>query len=106
MVPPGRTSNLHAERDTACGATHSPLCARKYPDHPRPRAKVWAMIHPQPGLRLPLMDHLVEHRVLDFQPRMPEEMAPADRDLDRSLGPEIHAQLAQAGSHSPRDPQR
>ena len=63
------------------------------------------MIHPQARLRLPLMDHLVQHRMLHFRPGMAGEMAAADGDLDRPSGSEIHAQLAQPGPHPSRDPE-
>ena len=104
-MPPGRTSNLHAERDPACPPTDSSLGPRKHAYQTRPLAKRRAVIHTQARLRLPLMDHLVQHRMLHFRPGMAGEMAAADGDLDRPSGSEIHAQLAEPSAHSLGDPE-
>ena len=53
------------------------------------------MIHRQAGLRLPLVHHLVQQRVLHLGPRVPRDVATADRDLDRLPGAEVHAELAE-----------
>jgi hypothetical protein len=39
------------------------------------------MIDPQAALRLPLVHHLVQHRVLDLGPRMSGQVPATDRDL-------------------------
>src|SRR5207244_176010 len=105
IMPPGRASNLHAERDPA-PPTHSSLCPRKHAHHSCAGAKRRTVIHPQARLSLPLMDHLVQHCVLDFRPWMACEMPPADGDLDGPTGSEIDAELAEPGSHPPRYPER
>ena len=64
------------------------------------------MIHGQTGLRLPLVHHLVEERVLDFGPRMPCDVASADGDLDRLPGPDVHAQLTEPAAHPAGEPDR
>jgi hypothetical protein len=52
------------------------------------------VIHPQTGFCLPLMNHLVQQRVLDLRPRMPIEMATADADFSGPASLEIDRELA------------
>jgi hypothetical protein len=40
-----------------------------------------AMIDPKPGLGLPLVNHLVQHRVLDLGPGMSCDVPAADGDF-------------------------
>ena len=64
------------------------------------------MIDSEPVLGLPLVHHLVEHRVLDLGPRVPSEVPAADRDLQWLPGPDFHGQLAQPGAHAAGQPDR
>ena len=64
------------------------------------------MIDSEPGLRLPLVHHLVQHRVLDFGPRVPGQVPAADRDLQRLTRPNLHGQLTQSGPHPARKADR
>lgn len=61
------------------------------------------MIHLEPRLGLPLMHHLVEHRVLDFGPGVPREVPPAHGDLEGLAGAEIHTHLAEPAPHPAGD---
>ena len=62
------------------------------------------MIDRQSTLRLPLMDHLVQHRVLDFRPRMAVDVAPAERNLRCLSGFTVDRKLAEAALHSAGKP--
>ena len=64
------------------------------------------MIDPESALRLPLVHHLVQHGVLDLRPRMTGQVPPADCDLQRLAGPDIHRQLAEPGAHAAGQPER
>ena len=64
------------------------------------------MIDPEPTLRLPLVHHLVQHRVLDLGPRVSGEVPAADRDLQRLAGANLHCQLTQPGAHAAGQPDR
>ena len=57
------------------------------------------VVHGQPGLGLPLVHHLVQHGVLHLGPRMAQQVAAADRDLERPAGVEVDGQLAEPGAH-------
>jgi hypothetical protein len=62
------------------------------------------MIDPKPGLSLPLVNHLVQQRVLDLVPPMPRDMASAQGKLDRSTGANIHRELSQPAAHPAGEP--
>ena len=62
------------------------------------------MVNTQSGFRLPLMHHLVQHRLLDLGPGMPGEMPPAQPDLERIAGLQIDGELPQAGAHPAGQP--
>jgi hypothetical protein len=64
------------------------------------------MIDPEPGLRLPLVHHFMEHGVLDLWPRMSSQVTSADRNLQRPPGPDLHRQLTQPGPHPARKADR
>jgi hypothetical protein len=64
------------------------------------------MIDRQPCLCLPLMHHLVQHRMLYLGPGMPVDMSPADHNLVGLAGLEVDGELTQAALHSVRDPDR
>jgi hypothetical protein len=65
-----------------------------------------AVIDAQAALRLPLVHHLVQHRVLDLAPWMSCKVPAADRDLERPTGPDLHRELAQPGAHPAGKPDR
>jgi hypothetical protein len=54
----------------------------------------------EPVLRLPLMYHLVQHRVLYLCPGVPVKMSPAQRDLDRVTVGRVHRKLPQTALHA------
>jgi hypothetical protein len=62
------------------------------------------MVDRKTGLRLPLMHHLVQNRVLDFRPRVAKDMTPADGDLGGPTGCEVYRQLSEPGAHPAGDP--
>ena len=64
------------------------------------------MIDGETILCLPLMDHLVEHGVLDFSPGMPLDVTPAQGDLGGLSRPAVDGQLTQAPLHSAGEPNR
>jgi hypothetical protein len=64
------------------------------------------MIDSEPALGLPLVDHLVKHRMLDLGPRMPSKVPAADRDFQWLPGPDFDGQLAQPGAHAAGQPDR
>jgi hypothetical protein len=64
------------------------------------------VIDSQPPLRLPLVHHLVQQRVLDLSPRVPGDVPPAEADLCRTTGLEVHRELAQTALHPTREPDR
>ena len=64
------------------------------------------MVDPKVGFRLPLMHHLVQHRVLDLAPGMTSQVSATDGDLERFAGPNVHGELAQAGTHPAGEPNR
>ena len=64
------------------------------------------VVHREAGLGLPLVHHLVQHRVLHLGPRVAQQVAAADRDLERPAGAEVDGQLAEPGAHPAREPDR
>jgi hypothetical protein len=58
------------------------------------------------GLGLPLVHHLVQQRVLDLSPTVPGDMLPAQGELERPTGPDIHRELAQPPAHPAGEPDR
>ena len=64
------------------------------------------MIDSKPSLGLPLMHHLVQQRVLDFRPTVPGDVLPAQGELERPTGPDIHGQLPQPPAHPAGEPDR
>ena len=64
------------------------------------------MIDSKPGLRLPLVYHLVQQRMLDLSPTVPGDMLPAQGELDRPAGPDIHGELPQPAAHPAGEPDR
>jgi hypothetical protein len=64
------------------------------------------MVHLEPRLGLPLMHHLVEHRVLDFGPGVTRKVPAAHGDLERAAGAELHAYFAQPAPHPAGDADR
>jgi hypothetical protein len=64
------------------------------------------MIDSKPGLGLPLVHHLVQQRVLDLCPTVPGDMLPAQGELERTAGPDIHGELSQPAAHSAGEPDR
>ena len=88
------------------GATDSPTRRREHTDLSRLLAEGGAVVDLAPGLGLPLVDHLVQHGVLDLAPRVVGEVSAAQRNLDRLPGAEVDAHLTQAGAHAAREPDR
>jgi hypothetical protein len=64
------------------------------------------VVDPEPGLRLPLVHHLVQQGVLDFGPGVPRQVAATHRDLRGAAGAEIGGELSQPGAHPARQPDR
>lgn len=64
------------------------------------------MIHRETALCLPLMHHLVQHRMLHLGPRMTVDMAAAQRDLRCSRGPAVQRELPQSSFHATRQSDR
>jgi hypothetical protein len=64
------------------------------------------VVDPESALRLPLVYHLVQHRVLDLGPRVTSEVPAADRDLQRLAGSDLHRQLTEPGAHAAGQPDR
>jgi hypothetical protein len=62
------------------------------------------MVDPQTGLRLPLVHHLVQQRVLNFDPIVPLDMPPAERELEGPAGSDVNGQLSQATAHAGGEP--
>jgi hypothetical protein len=58
------------------------------------------VIYAQSALRLPLVHHLVQQRVLDLGPGMTSEMPATDSDLQRPARPNLNRQLTQPGPHA------
>jgi hypothetical protein len=65
----------------ACGQTQTPPSCGKYANFTCLRSKPGPMIHRVPVFSLPLMHHLMEHRVLDFAPGMSGDVPAADSDF-------------------------
>jgi hypothetical protein len=63
------------------------------------------VIQRQTILNLPLMDHLVQYRVLNFAPGMMAKVSPADGDLPRLTGTEVDRELTQPGFHPSGKPE-
>ncbi len=64
------------------------------------------MIDLKPGLRLPLVDHLMQQRVLNLAPRVPRDVAAADGNTEWTSGSDLHRELTEAGAHAARYPDR
>jgi hypothetical protein len=64
------------------------------------------VVHWQARFRLPLVHHLVQHRVLDLSPRMPIEVSPAQSDLCSAARLRVHRKLSQTALHTIGDPNR
>ena len=75
-------------------------------DRTRLFPELGTMIQRQTGLHLPLVDHLVKHRMLHLGPRFIADMGPADGNRDGLPGADVHAVFAQPGFHSSRKPKR
>lgn len=73
---------------------------------PRFVTKRRAVIYGDAGLRLPLMHHLVQQRVLHLGPGVARDVATADGDLQRPPGSDIHAQLTEPSPHPAGEPDR
>ena len=102
VSPPDRCRT----RPTGNRAADSPFRSREDTDLPRLVAERRAVIHRDAGLRLPLMHHLVQQRVLHLGPAMAGDVATTDGDLDRPPGPDLHAQLAEPRPHPAGEPER
>ena len=85
---------------------HFPPRLRLDPDLSCLQSKAATMVDRKTGLRLPLMHHLVQNRVLDFRPRVAQDMTPADGDLGGPTGAEVYRQLSEPGAHPAGDPDR
>jgi hypothetical protein len=86
------------------GPGHRPLRSRDHPHLPCLPAECSAVIDAKAALRLPLVHHFVQHRVLDLGPGMPGQVPPADCDLQRLAGPNLNRQLTQPGPHAAGQP--
>jgi hypothetical protein len=64
------------------------------------------MIDSKPGFGLPLVYHLVQQGVLHLGPCVPCDVTSADRDIERSAGPDLDGQLTQPGAHAAGEPDR
>jgi hypothetical protein len=64
------------------------------------------VVHRKAGFSLPLVHHLVQQGMLDLGPRVPGDMAAADRDFQRPAGVKVNAQLTEPAAHSTREPDR
>ena len=64
------------------------------------------MIHSQACLCLPLVNHFMQHGVLNLGPRMPVDVSPADPDLGWPSSFGIDRKLSEPASHPPRQPDR
>jgi hypothetical protein len=60
------------------------------------------MIDREAALCLPLVHHLVQHRVLHLAPRVPRHVTPTQGDLQRVSVPEVDAQFAKPTPHPSR----
>ncbi len=72
---------------------HRPLGLRQHANVPRLPPERRSMIHSEPRLRLPLVHHLVQHRVLHFGPWMAIDVPSAEPDLIRLAGLEVYREL-------------
>ena len=77
--------------------------ARHHTDGPGLLAKCSTVVHGEPSFALPLVDHLMEQRVLRFLPPIVSEVPHADGDFHRSILP-VQRQLSQLPAHLARDP--
>jgi hypothetical protein len=81
---------------------YGPLCGRVDADVARFRPEPRPVVDRQPGLILPLVNHLVDEGVDDLLPPVPTNVTPTDRDLpnplrslpSRSTGPPVHLSTA------------
>ncbi len=64
------------------------------------------MIDSKPGFGLPLVYHLMQQGVLDLGPCVPRDVTPADGNVECAAGPDLHRELAEAGAHAAREPDR
>lgn len=64
------------------------------------------MVQRAPRLDLPLVDHLVQHRVLDRGPPVAGQVAAADGDLEDVTAYRIRTHLAEPSLHLRRQPER
>ena len=76
----------------------------QYPHLARLLPERASVIDSNSGLGLPLMHHLVQHGMLDLEPRVASDVTPADSDLQRTTRPNVHRHLAQAGAHTAGEP--
>src|SRR3954447_26055992 len=74
------------------------LGGRKYPHFARLGTKCWTVVDLQAGLRLPLVHHLVQQRVLDLGPVMSPEVSPTDPDF-LGLPVLVYDQLTEPAFH-------
>jgi hypothetical protein len=85
---------------------YRPFRCRNNSDFLRFLSESSAMIDAQAALRLPLVHHLVQHRMLYLAPWMSRKVPAADGDLEGPTGPDLHRELAQAGAHAAGKPDR
>jgi hypothetical protein len=90
---------------SSCPA-HLPFRRRQYPNFTRLLPECSPVIDSKPGFGLPLVYHLVQHRMLDLGPRMPRDVAAADGDIEWQAGPDLDRQLTQPGAHARREADR
>src|SRR4051812_9041153 len=83
-----------------------PFGGRQHPNFSRLLPEGGAVVDPQSGLRLPLVYHLVQQRVLHLGPTMPGNMSATDGQLDRASGADVHRELAQSTLHPAGQPDR
>jgi hypothetical protein len=58
------------------------------------------VIDAKSALGLPLMHHLMQHGVLDLGPRVPDDVTPADDDIQWAPRSDFHRELSQPGAHA------
>jgi hypothetical protein len=83
-----------------------PLGHRQDADFSRFPSKRSTMIYRHAGLRLPLVHHLVEHRVLDLSPWMACDVPPAQGYFRRLTSAVVDRELTKTPFHPVRDPNR
>ena len=69
------------------------------------RFETSSMIDRQAGLGLPLVNHLVQQRVLNVLPAIPHQVPPADCNLDRTVSGGVEGYLTKPSPHAVRYPE-